>query len=66
VHGEPAGGPTTVLETVYFDMVLLEGVFTHLVLVLVGKEVHNLGTMITLELDHLAHVFILNDGAIAR
>ncbi len=47
-------------------MVLLEGVFTHLVLVLVGKEVHNLGTMITLELDHLAHVFILNDGAIAR
>ena len=36
-------------------------------LVLVGKEILDLGTLIALELNHVAHlgVLIANDGAIA-
>jgi len=46
-------------------VILLESIFAHLGLVLVGKKVHHFGAMISLELDHLAHVLVLNDGAIA-
>jgi len=46
-------------------MILLESVFAHLGLVFVGEKVHHFGAMIPLELDHLAHVLVLNDGAIA-
>jgi len=53
------------LEPVDFDVVLLESVFAHLGLVFVGEKVHDLGAVVTLKLDHLAHVRILNDGAIA-
>lgn len=57
--------PTAHLETVDLDVVLLEGVFAHLVLILIGEEIHNFGAVIALELDHLSHVLVLNDGAIA-
>jgi hypothetical protein len=36
------------LETVNLDVILLKRVFTHLGLVLVGKEVHDLGTVVAL------------------
>lgn len=55
----------THLESVDLDVVLLESVFAHLVLVLIGEEIHDFGTMITLKLDHLAHVLVLDDGSIA-
>jgi hypothetical protein len=63
--GGGAAKPGRILKSVDLDMVLLESVFAHLVFVLVGKEIHDFGTMVTLELDHLAHVLVLNDGAIA-
>lgn len=47
------------------DVVLLEGVFAHLVLILIGEEIHDFGAVIALELDHLAHVLVLNNSAIA-
>ena len=47
------------------DCILGEGVFAHLIFVLIRKEVHDLGTMIALKLDHLSHVGILDDGTIA-
>jgi hypothetical protein len=53
------------LESVDFDVVLLESVFAHLGLVFVGEEIHDFGAMVALKLDHLAHVGILDDGAIA-
>jgi len=40
-------------------------VLAHLVASFIGKEIHDLCAMITLKLDHLPHVLILNDGAIA-
>jgi hypothetical protein len=61
-HGGGAGAP---LETVDLDVILLERVFAHLGLVLVGEKVHHFSAMVSLELDHLAHVLVLNDGAIA-
>lgn len=53
------------LESVDLDVILLESVFAHLGLILVGEKVHHFGAMVSLELDHLAHVGVLNDGAIA-
>jgi len=49
----------------HLDIFFGKCVLAHLVASLIGKEIHNLCTMITLELDHLPHVLILNDGAIA-
>lgn len=54
-----------VLKSVDLDVSLLECIFAHFGLVFVGKKNHNFGTMISLELNHFAHVLILNDGAIA-
>ena len=65
---KPSGGQgveRALLESVDLDVILLESVFAHLALVLVGEKVHHFGAMIPLELDHLAHVLVLNDGAIA-
>jgi hypothetical protein len=53
------------LESVDLDVILLESVFAHLGLILVGEKVHHFGAMVSLELDHLAHVLVLDDGAIA-
>ena len=53
------------LESVDLDVVLLESIFAHLGLVFVGEKVHDLGAVVALKLDHLAHVRILDDGAIA-
>ena len=53
------------LESVDLDVILLERIFAHLVFIFVGEEVHHFGAMVALKLDHLAHVLVLNDGAIA-
>lgn len=53
------------LETVDLDVILLQRVFAHLGFVLVGEKVHHFGAMVSLQLNHLAHVRILDDGAIA-
>jgi len=45
------------------DKILRNGILAHLLFA--GDEAHNFSTMITLKLDHLSHVGILNDGAIA-
>lgn len=34
-------------------------------LLLVGQEVHNILALIALQLDHLSHLGVCNDGAIA-
>jgi len=47
------------------DKILRKGVLAHLVFALIGEEVHDFGAMITLKLNHLSHVGILDDGAIA-
>ena len=49
----------------YLDHILGKGVLAHLVLILIGEEFHDFGTMITLQLNHLSHVRVLDDGAIA-
>jgi len=65
-----AKGPEEELETrgsksVDLDILFGKRVLAHLVASFIGKEVHNLCAMIALKLDHLPHVLILNDGAIA-
>jgi hypothetical protein len=46
-------------------MILLERILAHLGLILVGEKIHYFSAMITLKLDHKAHILALNDGAIA-
>jgi len=47
------------------DHVLRKGVLAHLVLALIREEFHDFGTMITLKLNHLSHIRVLDDGSIA-
>jgi len=49
----------------HLDIFFGKCVLAHLVASFIGKEIHDLCAMITLKLDHLPHVLILNDGAIA-
>lgn len=49
----------------YLDVLFLQSVFAQLIFGFVGEEVHHLGAMVSLKLNHLPHVLILNDGAIA-
>jgi len=64
-RGGGADAGFDISESVDLDMILLKSIFAHFVFVLVGEEIHDLGTMVALELDHLAHILVLNDGAIA-
>jgi len=49
------------LESVDLDGLVIEAEAS----LLVGEEFPDLGTLITLELNHLAHLAVANDGAIA-
>lgn len=53
------------LESMDLDVILLERIFAQLGLIGVGEKVHHFGAMIPLELDHLTHVLVLDDSAIA-
>ena len=47
------------------DCILRKGVLAHLVFVFIREEVHDFSAMITLQLNHLSHIGILDDGSIA-
>lgn len=49
----------------HLDICLVKSIFAHLVFILVGEEIHHFRTMVSLKLDHLAHVLILDNSAIA-
>jgi hypothetical protein len=53
------------LEAVDLDCILRKGVLAHLVFVFIREEVHDFSAMITLQLNHLSHIGILDDGSIA-
>jgi hypothetical protein len=53
------------LKPVDLDVLLLQSMFAHLIFAFIGKKVHHLSAMVSLKLNHLPHVLILNDGAIA-
>ena len=49
------------LESVHLDGLVIEAETT----LLVGEKLSDFGALIALELDHLAHLTVANDGAIA-